>query len=92
MVSFLGTVVMPVQHTYLRHMEILQHRKRVIVACCVLHNIALDRNQYLYEDEMEDLSDDDNDDSPDRRHQVSEIPTDEANSPRPRDSPLAEAA
>lgn len=42
---------------------------RVIVACCVLHNIALDRNQYLYEDEMEDLSDDDNDDSPDRRNE-----------------------
>jgi hypothetical protein len=25
---------------------------RVIVACCVLHKIALDRNQYLEEDEL----------------------------------------
>ena len=42
---------------------------RVIVACCVLHNIALDRNQYLDGDEMEDLSDDDNDEHPDRRNE-----------------------
>ncbi len=42
---------------------------RVIVACCVLHNIALDRNQYLDEDEMEDLSGDDNDEHPDRRNE-----------------------
>jgi hypothetical protein len=31
--------------------------------------IALDCNQYLDEDEMEDLSDDDNDEPPDRRNE-----------------------
>ncbi|EFX79991.1 hypothetical protein DAPPUDRAFT_103833 [Daphnia pulex] len=41
----------------------------VIVACCVLNKIALDCNQYLDEDEMEDLSDDDNDEPPDRRNE-----------------------
>jgi hypothetical protein len=49
----------------------VSHRSlyRVIVACCVLKKIALDCNQYLDEDEMEDLSDDDNDEPPDRRNE-----------------------
>ncbi len=41
----------------------------VILACCVLHNIAPDRNQYLDEDELEDLADDDNDQPLDRHNE-----------------------
>ena len=38
---------------------------RVIVACCVLHNIAHDRNQHLDDDELNDLPlEDDVDDDP----------------------------
>ena len=39
----------------------MSSNRRVIVACCVLHNIALDRNQNLDDDELADLPLDDDD-------------------------------
>lgn len=41
----------------------------VILACCVLQNKALDRYQYLNEDELEDLADDDKEEPLDRHNE-----------------------